>query len=203
MHAGAMASDGVQWQGGAEFRDDMSTRVGGLYLIEDALLGDFVCFLEGGRHGAFVAAKTVAGAGVVLINIPICVELYAQVFLGGHRGAAPALAEMLAGIAAVGCFVLAAIVYRRAKVEHEAMLAAVAEDVGELDHAVLLDMCTKTPGCLSIPVGDLERVTPEGDDVVELRTRLDDVLKLRVFPDRDAFVAKLGGVRSPRAAPDG
>ncbi len=176
----------VRWQGGAEHKDDMVVRVGGLYVLDDK-----ICFLEGGRHGAFMASKTLAGAGIVLLGIPAVIEGYAQMWLAGRRGGAPLIAEIVASVGAIACLVLAAITYRKAKREHEAMLQTVGEPAGDVDADVLVSMCEASPGSLMIPLADVVSVEPVDEDRAEIRTRLDDVLKLRVLPNRDGFIAQV------------
>lgn len=180
----------VRWQGGAEHDDELVVRVGGLYLLDDT-----ICFLDAGRHVAFVASKTLAGAGAVLLGIPAVIEGYAQMWLGGRRGGAPFLAEVIAGTGAIVCLVLAAITYRQARRDHEAMLATVGEPVGDLDAGVLVSMCEASPSSLVVPLADLVSIQPVDAEFVELRTRLDDVLRLRVLPDRDGFVALVNSAR--------
>ena len=169
------------WQGACELAGDGATRVGTLYLLDDALV-----FLEGGRlpRGGITGAKvllTLAGVLGFIFAItgeaePSQAAVYARIFVGILCAAALSLS-------------LKAALQKRA--DDERLLETLSEPVAIPSPAALLDLQETIPGSFKLDLADLRQAEAEGERAVTLRSRLDDVYRMRVRPDRDGLVRAL------------
>lgn len=175
-------ADGILWQGACELLEESYTRVGTLYVLEDA-----VVFLEGGRvpRGGF------GGAGVLLVLAGILGFLFA---ITGPSGGEPLttgalVARSALGLLGLGCLGLAGGVWRAHRARNEQMLETLAEPIVIPSRAALQNLQDTAPGAFELQLSDLRAVESEGPRGVTLRSRLDDVYRMRVRPDRDGFAA--------------
>lgn len=176
----------LRWHGGASLLQDGTTKLGGLYVMDDA-----VWFIEAGRarEGRFGGAGALLMAAGLLGAVPLAIEAYSRALLSGARGWAALVGEIVGGTVAVGLALLSAVVAVRSRDRAEADLARLggADDVPEPQ--VVERMCEVLAGSFRLPIGDVVRWERVGERDLRITDRLDNVWLARVVPDREGFLA--------------
>jgi hypothetical protein len=176
--------DELLWQGACELLEESATRVGTLYALPDELV-----FLEGGRlpRGGLTGAKALlAAAGTFAFLFAITGP--------GSGEEASTLAMILRGIVgalALGALGAAGAAARKKRRDDERLLETLAEPVALPGADALIDLLENAPGSFRLPMSDLREADGARDRDLTLKTRLDDVFRMRVRPDRDGLLATI------------
>lgn len=177
-------ADKLLWQGACELVEESATRVGTLYLLEGALV-----FLEGGR----LPRGGLTGGKVLLVLAGILGFLFA--ITGPAAGAEPSgeavLARILVGLLCAAALSLSLKTALQKRADDERLLETLAEPVALPSPAALFDLLETIPGSFQLDLADLRQVEAEGERDLALRSRLDDVYRMRVRPDRDGLLGAL------------
>ena len=177
-------SDEVHWQGACELVGESATRVGTLYLLDDALH-----FLEGGRlpKGGLTAARA-------LLFGAACLALFFAKTGPAPGEDATTLAVALRGL--IGLLALSAVgaaiqATRKRRRDDQRLLTILAEPVDVPSVAALVALMDAAPGSFRLATSDLREAEATRDKGLRLRSRLDDVYVMQVRPDRDGLLAAL------------
>ena len=177
-------ADELLWQGACELVEDGAVRVGTLYLLDDALV-----FLEGGR----LPRGGVSGAKVLLALGGIFGFLFAVT--GPAADVVPSreavFARIVVGVLCAAALSLSLKAALNKREEDERLLETLAEPVALPSPAALYALLDSAPGSFKLSLSDLRQVEGSAERDVTLRSRLDDIYRMRVRPDRDGLVAAM------------